>query len=71
MCLLLSQQYHIYKISQQFVRGRGLEPPWITPLAPKASASAISPPAHLIILRVRPHGFEPWTHRLRGGCSTN
>ena len=28
------------------VRGRGLEPPWVTPLAPKASASTISPPAH-------------------------
>jgi len=27
------------------VRGRGVEPPWIAPLAPKASASTISPPA--------------------------
>ncbi len=27
------------------VRGRGFEPPWVTPLAPKASASTISPPA--------------------------
>ena len=30
------------------VRGRGLEPPWVAPLAPKASASTISPPAHLL-----------------------
>ncbi len=27
------------------VRGSGLEPPWVAPLAPKASASTISPPA--------------------------
>lgn len=27
------------------VRGRGFEPPWVTPLAPKASASTVSPPA--------------------------
>ena len=27
------------------MRGSGLEPPWVTPLAPKASASTISPPA--------------------------
>ena len=29
-----------------FVRGRGLEPPCLAALAPKASVSAISPPAH-------------------------
>ena len=30
-----------------FVRGRGLEPPCLTALAPKASVSAISPPARV------------------------
>lgn len=29
------------------VRMRGLEPPWVAPLAPKASASTISPHPHV------------------------
>ena len=34
------------------VRGRRLELPWVAPLAPKASASTISPPArrHVIVM---------------------
>ncbi len=31
---------------RSMVRGRGLEPPCLAALAPKASVSAISPPAH-------------------------
>ena len=32
--------------NRYLVRGKGLEPSWVAPLAPKASASTISPPAH-------------------------
>ena len=41
-----------------FVPRRGLEPPWVTPLAPKASASTISPPRHEIIQVVTNNFFS-------------
>ncbi len=57
------------------VPGRGLEPPWVTPLAPKASASTISPSRRisfsLLAPNVRPVGIEPTTNRLRVECSTS
>ena len=67
-----------------FVPERGLEPPWVTPLAPKASASAnFATPAYTLSFNkknytsfsffslVRPVGIEPTTLSLRGICSTN
>ena len=45
------------------VRVKGLEPPWITPLDPKSSASTNSAiPAY--IKMVDPIGLEPMTARL-------
>ena len=35
----LNRAVILYVILICFVPGRGLEPPWVTPLAPKASAS--------------------------------
>jgi hypothetical protein len=32
---------------QKNVPGRGFEPPWVAPLAPKASVSTIPPPRHI------------------------
>jgi hypothetical protein len=29
------------------------------------------PPAQVVDLMVPAHGFEPWTYRLRSGCSTS
>ena len=55
----------------QKVRSRGLEPPWIAPLVPETSASAISPRAHqLLINDLRmPHHLTPasiWQARKSG-----
>jgi hypothetical protein len=41
-----------------FVRGRGLEPPCLAALAPKASVSAISPPAQLFFYTVVTNNFS-------------
>ena len=60
------------RILRAFVPERGLEPPRVTPPAPKAGASTISP-LRLIVYtkRVRPVGIEPTTNRLRVECSTS
>ena len=73
MCLIRDSS-HLKVVRSLIVPGRGLEPPWVTPLAPKASASTISPSRHdaqCAPTIVRPVGIEPTTNRLRGECSTS
>lgn len=51
------------------MRGRGLEPPPLTGLAPKASVSAISPPAHL--MRISSYNTTYLTNLLSINISNN